>query len=120
LHTWFEMQPPGPAQAIDCPGTQAVVVLPSGAVLASGDVLASGAQSHGPYAVPLPVHTWFVEQPPGPTHATDWPGMHAVTAEPESLVASVVEPASPLDSSVAPQPVPRRPALRRKARWPSR
>jgi hypothetical protein len=67
VHTWNEVQPPGPPQAIDCPGTHA-------------SALASPTHAHAPYPVPSAVHTWLLTQPPGPTHPIDAPGTHARTA----------------------------------------
>jgi hypothetical protein len=62
LQICLEKQPPGPLQAIDCPGMHRTAD-PS-----------SVEQRHAPYAVPAALHTWFEMHPPGPAHATDWPG----------------------------------------------
>src|ERR1700734_982071 len=73
------MQPPGPAQAIDSPGTQVVVAASAG-----------GAQVQGPKALPAGLHTWLVEHPPGPVQATDCPGTQAVRASVEGEASATV------------------------------
>ena len=66
---------------MDVPGTQSIA-------LASPDA----AQSHGPKPVPSMAQTWLLEHPPGPVHATERPGTHALPVLAASLpevVASI-------------------------------
>lgn len=77
LQAWLEMQPPGPAHAMDWPGTHAIGLASVGA-----------AQSHGPKPVPPLLHTWLLEHPPGPVHDTEAPGVQAIVPASIGVVAS--------------------------------
>jgi hypothetical protein len=68
LQAWPDTHPPGPAHAIDCPGTQLGAPEPPSA---------ADPQRQGPYPAPSAAQTWLDAHPPGPTHALDCPGTHA-------------------------------------------